>query len=90
MKKSDFWYDLPQELIAQDPLEKRENSRLLVLDRNAGTISHRHFFDITDLIRPGDCLVLNNSKVMPARVFGTKKTGARVEFLLLKNLGGDC
>ena len=90
MKKSDFWYDLPQELIAQDPLEKRENSRLMVLDRAAGSVSHRHFFDITDLLRPGDCLVLNNSKVMPARVFGTKKTGARVEFLLLKNLGDDC
>ncbi len=89
MKKSDFFYDLPPELIAQDPLEHREESRLMVLNRTDDSIVHRHFYDIIEYLRPGDCLVLNNSKVLPARLYGVKSTGARVEFLLLKNLGSD-
>lgn len=88
--KKDFYYDLPQELIAQDPLEKRDESRLLVLNKNSGRFEHRIFHDITDYLRPGDCLVLNNTKVIPARLLGTKEdTGAAVEILLLKNKGND-
>ena len=89
MKKSDFFYDLPEELIAQDPLENREESRLMVLNRADDSVAHRHFYDIIEYLKPGDCLVLNNSKVLPARLYGVKSTGARVEFLLLKNLGSD-
>ena len=89
MKKSDFYFDLPKELIAQDPIPDRDQSKLLHLDRNTGEISHNHFFDITEFLRPGDCLVLNNTKVLPARLYGIKPTGARVEFLMLNNLGED-
>ncbi len=90
MKKSDFYFDLPEELIAQTPLEKRDASRLMVLDRNSGNIEHKHFHDILDLVNPGDCLVLNNSRVLPARLIGTRETGGAVEVLLLRDLGnGD-
>lgn len=85
MKKSDFYYDLPERLIAQDPLKKRSDSRLMVLDRKTGAISHRHFRDITEYLHPGDCLVINDTKVIPARLVGVKEeTGASVEVLLLK------
>ncbi len=85
MKTSDFYYDLPKELIAQDPLADRSSSRLLVLDRRDGRIEHRVFTDITDYLRPGDCLVLNDTKVIPARLIGNKEdTGAEVEVFLLK------
>lgn len=90
MKKSDFYYDLPEELIAQHPCEKRENSRLMVLDKNSGEVTHKHFYNIVDYLKKGDCLVLNNTKVIPARIYGIRvDTGAVVEFLLLKNLGND-
>ena len=89
MKKSDFYFDLPDELIAQDPIEDRDKSRLLYMDRKTGEIQHRHFFNITDYLKKGDCLVLNNTRVLPARLYGVKTTGARVEFLLLNNLGSD-
>ena len=89
MKVSDFNYDLPEELIAQTPILKRDESRLLVLDRNAKTIEHRIFKDIIDYLKPGDVLVRNNTKVIPARIYGKKETGANVEFLLLKNIEGD-
>ena len=85
MKVSDFNYELPEELIAQDPLEKRSNSRLMVLDKLTGKISHRHFYDIKEYLKPGDCLVINNTRVIPARLFGVKHpTGGHVEILLLK------
>ena len=85
MKTSDFYYDLPQELIAQDPLKDRSSSRLLVLDKTNGSIEHTVFRNLTDYLRPGDCLVLNNTKVIPARLLGEKEdTGAKVEVLLLK------
>ena len=85
MKTSDFYYDLPQELIAQDPLEDRSSSRLLVMDRQSGELSHAHFRDILQYLRPGDCLVINDTKVIPARLYGTKaETGALIEVLLLK------
>ena len=91
MKLSDFDYDLPEELIAQHPSEKRDESRLLVLHKNTGEIEHKHFFDIIDYLHPGDVLVRNNSKVIPARIFGTKKdTGAHVEVLILKMDGDIC
>lgn len=83
-KTKDFDYDLPQELIAQTPIEPRDHSRLLVLDRKTGAISHRHFYDIADLLAPEDCLIINDSRVLPARIYGVKEeTGAHVEFLLL-------
>lgn len=85
MKVSDFDYYLPEELIAQDPLEKRSNSRLMVLDRQSGDVNHRHFYDIKEYLKPGDCLVINNTKVIPARLFGAKvPSGGKVEILLLK------
>lgn len=85
MKTSDFYFDLPQELIAQDPLEDRSSSRLLVLDRNTGEMEHRIFRDIVEYLNPGDCLVVNNTKVIPARLFGSKiGTAAKIEVLLLK------
>ena len=87
MKTQDFWYDLPEELIAQTPLEKRDNSRLLALSRETGTIEHRHFYDIVDYLRPGDCLVMNDSRVLPARLLGHRPTGGAVEVLLLRDLG---
>ncbi len=90
MKKSDFYYDLPQELIAQHPSEQRDHSRLLVVDRVTGELQHQHFYDIVDELHEGDCLILNDTKVLPARIFGVKEeTGAHVEFLLLKDKGGD-
>ncbi len=89
-KTSDFSYDLPEELIAQTPLEKRDTSRLLTLDKNTGEIRHKHFFDILDCLNENDCLILNDSRVLPARIYGVKEeTGAVVEFLLLKNKGDD-
>lgn len=88
--KKDFYFDLPEELIAQDPLEDRSGSRLLVLDRETGAIEHKKFTDIVDYIHEGDCLVLNNTKVIPARLMGTKpETGAAIEVLLLKRREGD-
>ncbi|MBQ6847950.1 MAG: tRNA preQ1(34) S-adenosylmethionine ribosyltransferase-isomerase QueA [Clostridia bacterium] len=85
MKTSDFYYDLPKELIAQVPIEKRDNSRLLKLDRKTGDIQHKSFFDIKEYLKAGDCLVLNNTRVLPARIFGVRTdTGSVVEFLLLK------
>lgn len=90
MKKSDFYYDLPKELIAQTPLEQRDSSKMMVINRKNGEICHKHFYDILDYLNDGDCLVLNNTRVLPARIYGTKKdTGAVVEFLLLNNLGND-
>ncbi len=90
LKKSDFYFDLPRELIAQDPLEDRASSRLLVLDKSSGEVSHHKFREITDYLCPGDCLVLNNTKVIPARLLGEREgTGAHVEVLLLKRREGD-
>ncbi len=91
MKTSDFYYDLPEELIAQTPILERDHSRLMRLDRNTGEITHLHFYDIMDELNPGDCLILNNSRVLPARLYGIKEgTGAQVEFLLLNHKEGDC
>lgn len=91
MNVKDFDYELPQELIAQDPLEDRSGSRLMVLGREDGSIEHRMFRDITDYLHPGDCLVINNTKVLPARLYGTKEgTQAGIELLLLKRLSDDC
>ena len=90
MKLSDFNYELPKELIAQTPIEKRDEARLMVLHRNNETIEHKIFKDIIDYLKPGDCLVRNNTKVIPARLYGVKeKTGANVEFLLLNRIEGD-
>ncbi len=88
MKKSDFYFNLPEELIAQTPLEKRDSSRLLHLDKHSGEIIHQHFYDITEHLHSGDCLVLNDSRVMPARLYGSRSTGAAVEVVLLRDLGG--
>ena len=87
MKTSDFWYDLPEELIAQTPLQKRDSSRLLVLDRKSGAVCHKHFYDIIDYLTPGDCLVMNDSRVLPARLLGHRPSGGAVEVLLLRDLG---
>lgn len=90
MNTSDFYYELPDELIAQTPIEPRDSSRLLVLGRNSGEIEHKHFYDIIDYLNEGDCLVVNDSRVIPARIYGVKaETGARVEFLLLKQVSGN-
>lgn len=89
MKKSDFWFYLPEELIAQTPLEKRDTSKLLHLDKNTGEIMHLHFSDIKQFLRKGDCLILNDSRVLPARLIGHRETGGQVELLLLRDLGGD-
>ena len=90
MKKSDFFYDLPEELIAQFPTEPRDHSRLMTVDKATGEIAHKHFYDIIDELNEGDCLILNNTRVLPARMYGIKEeTGARVEFLLLTNKGDD-
>ena len=87
MKTHDFWYDLPEELIAQTPLLKRDTSRLMCLDRVSGEVSHKHFYDIIDYLQPGDCLVMNDSRVLPARLLGHRPTGGAVEVLLLRDLG---
>lgn len=89
MKKSDFYFDLPQKLIAQTPIEHRDASRLLAVNKEKGSVSHHHFSDIIDFLNPGDCLVLNDSRVIPARLFGERKTGGAVEVLLLKDLGSN-
>ena len=90
MKKSDFFYDLPQELIAQHPAEPRDSSRLMVLDKKTGVVKHDIFHNIAQYIEPGDCLILNDTKVLPARLYGTRvDTGSVVEFLLLNNKGDD-
>ncbi len=84
MKTSDFYYDLPEELIAQEPLAKRDESRLMVLDKNNGQINHKHFYDIVDMLNEGDTLILNDTRVLPARLYGVKEdTGGAIEFLLL-------
>ena len=88
MKTSDFYYDLPEELIAQTPVEPRNSSRLMVLPRNGSEIKHKHFYDLPEFLKPGDCLVLNNTRVLPARLYGTREdTGAVVEFVLLRQHG---
>ena len=85
MKTSDFYYDLPEELIAQTPIEPRDNSRLLVFNKDTGELSHKHFYNVFDYLKAGDCLVLNDTRVLPARIFGTRTdTGSVVEFVLLK------
>ncbi|HIT53462.1 MAG TPA: tRNA preQ1(34) S-adenosylmethionine ribosyltransferase-isomerase QueA [Candidatus Fimivicinus intestinavium] len=90
MKKSDFYYELPEELIAQHPAEPRDSARLMTLDRKTGEVEHLHFYDIERLLQPGDCLILNNTRVLPARLLGVKEdTGAHVEFLLLTHREGD-
>ena len=90
MKTHDFWYDLPEELIAQTPLKDRTASKLLVLNRESGQTAHRHFYNIIDYLNPGDCLVMNDSRVLPARLLGCRPTGGAVELLLLKDLGDHC
>ena len=87
MNTKDFYYDLPQELIAQKPLENRTDSKLLVLGKETGEICHKHFYDIIDYLKEGDCLVMNNTRVIPARLYGSKEvTGGKIEFLLLKRI----
>ena len=87
MKTSDFYYELPEELIAQTPLQQRDASRLMVLSRESGQVSHRHFYDVIEYLQPGDCLVMNDSRVLPARLLGHRPTGGAVEVLLLRDLG---
>lgn len=87
MKTHDFWYELPEELIAQTPLEKRDSSRLMVMDRETGQIQHRHFYDVISYLQPGDCIVMNDSRVLPARLLGHRPTGGSAELLLLRDLG---
>ena len=89
MKVSDFNYELPEELIAQTPIEKRDSSRLMVLNKEKQTIEHKVFSDIIEYLNEGDCLVINNTKVIPARLYGKKETGANIEFLLLNRIEGD-
>ena len=89
MQTKDYWYDLPEELIAQTPLERRDSSRLMVLDRETGDVSHRHFYDVVEYLRPGDCLVMNDSRVLPARLLGHRPSGGAVEVLLLRDLGDN-
>lgn len=86
MKVTDFDYNLPEELIAQTPIAKRDTSRLMVLDRKKQTVEHKIFTDVVDYLNEGDCLVINETKVIPARLYGKKTTGANVEFLLLKQI----
>ncbi len=87
MKKSDFYFELPEELIAQTPLERRDASRLLHLDKETGEIEHRHFYELPEYLRPGDCLVLNDTRVLPARLLGCRRSGGSVELVLLRDLG---
>lgn len=90
MTTKDFYYDLPPELIAQTPLTDRTASRLLVVNKKTGKLAHKHFYDIVDYLNPGDCLVMNNTRVIPARLYGSKeKSGGKIEFLLLKRIGID-
>ncbi len=90
MDVKDFYYELPDELIAQDPLLDRSGSRLMVLNKDSGEITHRKFYEVTDYLKSGDCLVINNTKVIPARLYGSKEnTGAKIEILLLKRMEGD-
>lgn len=89
MKKSDFYFELPPELIAQTPLERRDASRLMLLDKHTGETGHRHFYELPELLQPGDCLVLNDSRVLPARLFGKRESGGAVEVLLLRELGDN-
>ena len=90
MKTHDFWYDLPEELIAQTPLAQRDRSRLLVLNKESGAVEHKHFYDILDYLNPGDCLVMNDSRVLPARLLGHRPTGGAAEVLLLRDCGNKC
>ena len=87
MRKSDFYFDLPEELIAQTPLERRDSSRLLHLDKTTGELEHRHFCELLDYLREGDCMVFNDSRVLPARLIGARPTGGSVELVLLRDLG---
>ena len=87
MRTHDFWYELPEELIAQTPLQQRDASRLMVLNRQSGEVTHRHFYDVIEYLQPGDCLVMNDSRVLPARLLGHRPTGGAVEVLLLRDLG---
>ena len=87
MRKSDFYFDLPEELIAQTPLERRDSSRLLHLDKVTGALEHRHFYELLDYLREGDCMVFNDSRVLPARLIGARPTGGSVELVLLRDLG---
>ena len=87
MKKSDFYFDLPERLIAQTPLQKRDSSKLLCLNKENGELKHSHFFDLPDFLKEGDCLVLNDSRVLPARLIGCRSTGGSVELVLLRDLG---
>ena len=90
MNRSDFFYHLPEEQIAQTPIEPRDHSRMMVLSKSSDAIEHKHFYDILDYFKEGDCLILNNTRVLPARIYGVKKeTGANVEFLLLKQMEND-
>lgn len=90
MRIDEFDYELPKELIAQTPAEQRDSCRMMVLDRKTGAIEHRHFYDVLDYLNEGDCLVLNDSRVIPARMYGTKEsTGAHIELLLIKRIEGD-
>ena len=88
MKRSDFYYELPEELIAQTPLQQRDASRLMFLDKTSGEIEHRHFRELLDALVPGDCMVFNDSRVLPARLIGTRESGGTVEVVLLRDLGG--
>ena len=93
MKKSDFYFDLPKELIAQTPLDQRDQSKMMHINKNTGAVEHRHFYELPNMLHEGDCLVLNDSRVLPARLIGTRPTGGNVEVLLLRDLGDskwDC
>lgn len=90
MKKSDFYFELPERLIAQTPIQQRDRSRLMHVNRNNGEIEHKHFFDLPDYLNPGDCLVLNDSRVLPARLIGCRPTGGSIELVLLRDLGDGC
>ena len=90
MRKSDFYFDLPEELIAQTPLERRDSSRLLHLDKVTGALEHRHFYELLDYLQEGDCMVFNDSRVLPARLIGARPTGGSVELVLLRDLGEGC
>lgn len=87
MKKSDFYFNLPKELIAQTPLDQRDQSKMMHINKNTGAVEHRHFYELPDMLHEGDCLVLNDSRVLPARLIGTRPTGGNVEVLLLRDLG---